>query len=273
MKLSDMLEMAAHTDPGLLRSRNEDAVFADAALGIAILADGMGGYNAGEVASGMACTLLATGFARFVPMCNEHIDGDGDPAFVRQHLVDEVTAANRAIFHAAQGEPRYVGMGTTLVLAWFYDNRVGVAHVGDSRFYRLRNDDFELLTRDHSLLQEQIDSGMITPEEARFAEHRNLVTRALGVYPEVDVEVHVHDVQAGDLLLLCSDGLSEMVEEESIKQTLQTLGGSLELAAEQLVHLANDNGGRDNVSVILIRVLGDYAVARGWAQRLWAAMK
>ena len=273
MKLSDMLEMAVRTDPGLLRSRNEDAVFADAALGIAVLADGMGGYNAGEVASGMACTLLSTSFARFLPTCDEHTDGGGEPAFVCQHLVGEVAAANRAIFNAAQGEPRYVGMGTTLVLAWFYDNRIGVAHVGDSRFYRLRRNDFELLTRDHSLLQEQIDSGMITPEEARFSEHRNLVTRALGVYPEVDVEVHVHDAQAGDLLLLCSDGLSEMVDEEGIKQTLQTLGDNLELAADELVHLANDNGGRDNISVILVRVLGDYPVARGWARRLWAVMK
>ncbi len=273
MKLSDMLEMASRTDPGLLRSRNEDAVFADASLGIAILADGMGGYNAGEVASGMACNLLATGFSRFVPTCNEHTDSGGDPAFLRQHLVSEVRAANLGIFQAAQGEPNCVGMGTTLVLAWFYDNRVGVAHVGDSRFYRLRHDDFELLTRDHSLLQEQIDSGMITPEEARFSEHRNLVTRALGVYPVVDVEVHVHDVQTGDLLLLCSDGLSEMVEREEIKQTLQTMGGNLELAADELVRLANDNGGRDNISLILVRVLGDFGQARGWTQRLWAAMK
>ncbi|MCL2346034.1 MAG: Stp1/IreP family PP2C-type Ser/Thr phosphatase [Desulfobulbus sp.] len=272
MKLSDVLEMVARTDPGLLRSRNEDAVFADAALGVAILADGMGGYNAGEVASGMACTLLAANFARFAPMCNEQIDDD-DPAFMARHLASEVTLANRAIFQAAQGEPRYAGMGTTLVLAWFHDNQVGVAHVGDSRFYRLRQNDFELLTKDHSVLQEQIDSGMLTPEEARYAEHRNLVTRALGVDPEVDVEIHVHDVQAGDLLLLCSDGLSEMVEDEGIRQTLQTLGGNLELAAEELVHLANDNGGRDNISLILVRVLGDYAAPRGWAQRLRAVMK
>ncbi len=272
MKLSDALEMAMRTDPGLLRSHNEDAVFADATLGLAVLADGMGGYNAGEVASGMACTLLATGFARLLPTCSESTDGGG-PGFISQLLAGEVTAANRAIFNTAQSDPRCAGMGTTLVLAWFYDNRVGIAHVGDSRLYRLRRNRFELLTRDHSLLQEQIDSGMITPEEARFSEHRNLVTRALGVDPEVDVEVQVHDAEPGDLLLLCSDGLSEMVEDEDIKITLQTLGGNLELAAEQLVHLANDNGGRDNVSVILARVLGDYAVPRGLWQRLWAAMK
>jgi protein phosphatase len=219
----------------------------------------------------MACNLLAASFARLASTCNER--ADGDPAFIARQLVREISAANQTIFLAAQGEPRYAGMGTTLVLAWFHDNRVGVAHVGDSRFYRLRDNNFEQLTKDHSRVQEQIDHGMITPEEARYSEHRNLVTRALGVDPEVDVEVHVHDAQAGDLLLLCSDGLSEMVEDDDIRQTLQTLGDKLELAADELVRQANDNGGQDNISLILIRVLGDYAMLRGWAQRLWAAMK
>lgn len=273
MKPADALEMAVRTDPGLVRSHNEDAVFADAALGLAILADGMGGYKAGEVASGMASTLLATNFARFIPTCNGRTDEAGNPDFAGQHLAAEVAAANLAIFNAAQSQPQYSGMGTTLVLAWFYDNKVSVAHVGDSRLYRLRQEHFEQLTRDHSLLQEQIDNGMITPAEARFSQNRNLVTRALGVDPAVEVEVHSHDVLPGDLLLLCSDGLNDMLEDEEIKLTLQTLGGNLELAADQLVHLANDNGGRDNVSVILVRVLGDYAVPRGWWQRLLAAMK
>ncbi|MCL2524519.1 MAG: Stp1/IreP family PP2C-type Ser/Thr phosphatase [Betaproteobacteria bacterium] len=263
MKLSDMLEMAASTDPGLLRSYNEDAVFADAALGVAILADGMGGSNAGEVASGLACALLSSGFARFVPTCNENTDGDGDPAFVYERLIDEVEAANRAIFHVAQGDPEYLGMGTTLVLVWFYDNRVAVAHVGDSRCYRLRDNHFERLTRDHSVLQEKIDRGMIRPEDARFSRQQNLVTRALGVYPNVNVEVHLHEARPGDLLLLCSDGLSDMVTDEDIALNLQKMGGNLEQAVDNLVRLANDNGGRDNISVILARVRGDYALPRG----------
>ncbi len=272
MKLPEALEMAVRTDPGLIRAHNEDAVFADAGLGLAILADGMGGYNAGEVASGMASTLLATNFARFIPTCTGHSDGAGDPDFASHHLAAEVSAANLAIFNASHSQPQYAGMGTTLVVAWFYDNRVNVAHVGDSRLYRLRGKHFEQLTRDHSLLQEQLDNGMITPEEARVSQNRNLVTRALGVEPVLDVEVHVHDVMTGDILLLCSDGLNDMVEDEDIQLILQTLGGNLELAAEQLVHLANDNGGRDNVSVILIKVLGDYPVPRGWWQKLLAAM-
>jgi protein phosphatase len=273
MKLPEALQMAVRTDPGLVRSHNEDAVFADAGLGIAILADGMGGYNAGEVASGMASTLLATHFTRFIPTCTGTTDGFGDPGFAAEHLAGEVSAANQAIFNAAQIQPQYAGMGTTLVMAWFYDNRMCVAHVGDSRLYRLRRNHLEQLTRDHSLLQEQLDNGMITAAEARYSQNRNLVTRALGVDPAVEAEIHVHDVWPGDILLLCSDGLNDMVEDEEIKLSLQTLGGNLELAAEQLVHLANDNGGRDNVSVILVKVLGDYSVPRGWWQKLLAAMQ
>ena len=273
MNLPDVLEVAVRTDPGLVRSHNEDAVFADAALGLAILADGMGGYNAGEVASGMACTLLASNFSRLIPTCATQDAGAETEGFALQQLTGEVSTANLAIFNAAQSQPQYAGMGTTLVLAWFFDNRLHVAHVGDSRLYRLRHNRLVQLTRDHSLLQEQLDAGMISPEEARFSQNRNLVTRALGVEPGVDVEVHAHEVHPGDIFLLCSDGLNDMVDDEEIKLTLQTLGGNLELAAEQLVHLANDNGGRDNVSVILIRVLGEYAVPRGWWQRLLATLK
>lgn len=265
--------MVVRTDPGMVRSHNEDAVFADAALGVAILADGMGGYNAGEVASGMATTLLSTNFAQFIPGRNARSEGYCDDHFAARHIASEVTAANVAIFNAAQSQPQYAGMGTTLVLAWFYDNRMSVAHLGDSRLYRLRGEHFEQLTRDHSLLQEQLDSGMITPEEARYSQNKNLVTRALGVDPDVETEIHAHDVQAGDILLFCSDGLNDMVDDDEIALTLQTLGGNLTLAAEQLIQMANDNGGRDNVSVILVKVRGDYSAPGGWWQKLLACLK
>ncbi|MDP3537093.1 MAG: Stp1/IreP family PP2C-type Ser/Thr phosphatase [Azonexus sp.] len=273
MKLSEALEMVVRTDPGMVRSHNEDAVFADAELGIAILADGMGGYNAGEVASGMATTLLSTNFSRFIPTRSDRSEGFCDTGFAERHIAGEVAAANSAIFNAAQSQPQYAGMGTTLVLTWFYDNRVSVAHLGDSRLYRLRHDALEQLTRDHSLLQEQLDSGMITPEEARYSQNKNLVTRALGVDPDVETEIHAYDVQSGDILLLCSDGLNDMVDDNEIALTLQTLGGNLALAAEQLVQLANDNGGRDNVSVVLVKVRGDYSSPRGWWQKLLACLK
>ncbi len=268
MKLADALEMAVRTDPGVIRSHNEDAVFADAGLGVAILADGMGGYNAGEVASGLATSRLAEDLAGVINSPAVLGKGLHDASIVEAHIVNEVKAANLAIFNAAQSCSQYTGMGTTLVLAWFYDNRVCVAHVGDSRLYRLRGDRFEQLTRDHSLLQEQLDNGMITPEQARYAENRNLVTRALGVDPEVEVEVHDYDVRSGDIVLLCSDGLNDMIEDHEIALTLQTLGGNLALAADHLVQMSNANGGRDNVSVILVKIVGDFASPKGWWQRL-----
>jgi len=152
MRLDDALEMVARTDPGIIRSHNEDAIFVDASLGVTILADGMGGYNAGEVASGMATMRLAEDIARIIVSEAERGRGLSDAAVVEQHIFNEVAAANSAIFNASQSSAQYAGMGTTLVMAWFYDNRMSVAHIGDSRLYRLRNRRLEQLTRDHSLL-------------------------------------------------------------------------------------------------------------------------
>jgi protein phosphatase len=159
-------------------------------------------------------------------------------------------------------------MGTTLVMAVFFDNAVCLAHIGDSRCYRYRDGRLELITRDHSLLQEQIDIGMITPEEARRSQNRNLVTRAVGVDPVVEAEVHEYDTLSGDIYLLCSDGLNDMVEDADIELTLRAMSANLELAAAQLVQMANDNGGRDNVSVILVKVLRAYPAERGIVERL-----
>jgi protein phosphatase len=263
--LSDALEIVVRTDPGMVRGHNEDAVFANPNLGLAILADGMGGYNAGEVASGMATTLLSTELdAAFNATSPDEVDGETGAPFAHRCILEKVAATNSAIFNAAESQPQYAGMGTTLVTALFYDNRVTVAHIGDSRLYRLRGAEFGPITRDHSLLQEQLDSGMISAEEARHSQNKNLVTRALGVDPEVETEMHDHDVQPGDLYLLCSDGLNDMVEDEEIQLTLQMLGANLELAATQLIQMANDNGGRDNVSVILVKVLREFPAAKGW---------
>ncbi|MFZ2853834.1 MAG: Stp1/IreP family PP2C-type Ser/Thr phosphatase [Rhodocyclaceae bacterium] len=258
----------------MLRGHNEDSVVALPAEGLAILADGMGGYNAGEVASGMATTLLAreleAAFAARRP--EENAAGSG-PSSVRRCIIDKVATTNRAIFQAAQSQPQYAGMGTTLVAALFRDNRVTVAHIGDSRLYRLRGSEFGTLTRDHSLLQEQIDSGIISAEDARHSRNKNLVTRALGVAPEVDTEIHDYAVQPGDIYLLCSDGLNDMVDDEEIGLALQMLGANLDLAATQLIQMANDNGGRDNVSVILVKVLHEFPAAVGWWEKLMACFR
>jgi serine/threonine protein phosphatase PrpC len=277
MKLDEALEVVTRTDPGMVRSHNEDAVFGSAEQGLVVLADGMGGYNAGEVASGMATTLLSSNFDRLLKHHGHCQPQAVDPASGKRvshrHLYEEISAANSAIYNTAQSQPQYAGMGTTLVVAWFYDNLVTVAHIGDSRLYRLRGDEFRPLTRDHSFLQEQIDSGMITAEQARHSQNKNLVTRALGVDPEVKPEINDYEVEPGDIYLLCSDGLNDMVEDEEIGLTVQTLAANLELAADQLIQMANDNGGRDNVSVILVKVRGEFAVPRGWWQQLLAWLK
>ena len=269
--LSEALVFAARTDPGMVRGHNEDAVFVNPNLGLAILADGMGGYNAGEVASGMATMFLSSELESAIAAKPPHlIDPISGEPFAHQYLIDKIATANSAIFNAAESQPQYAGMGTTLVTTLFYDNKVTVAHLGDSRLYRLRGDEFIVLTRDHSLLQEQIDSGMISAEDARFSQNKNLVTRALGVDPSVETEIHDYPVEVGDIYLLCSDGLNDMVEAEEIQMTLQMLSANLELAATQLIEMANDNGGRDNVSVILVKVLSDFPVRRNWCSKFLA---
>lgn len=273
MKFADALQVVTRSDPGMVRSHNEDSVFGDADQGLVILADGMGGYNAGEVASGMAITLLSTNLLQLIPGIVPQALGANGERVAHAHLREQVALTNTSIYQSAQSQPQYAGMGTTLVMAWFYDNIASVAHIGDSRLYRLRGEEFQQLTRDHSLLQEQIDSGMISAEEARFSQNKNLVTRALGVDPEVELEIHDYDVVPGDIFLLCSDGLNDMVEDEEIGMTLQTLQNNLELAGDQLIQMANDNGGRDNVSVILVKVRGDFAAPRSWWQKLLAWLK
>jgi len=270
---AQVLQVVTRTDPGMVRSHNEDAVFGDAVRGLVILADGMGGYNAGEVASGMATTVLSSELRKaFTEKPPHKLEANGQ---LRSHAVleAEIARANSTIYQASQSQPQYAGMGTTLVVALFYDNQVTVAHIGDSRLYRLRGEEFRLMTRDHSLLQEQIDSGMISVEEARLSHNKNLVTRALGVEAQVEPEIRDYDVAAGDIYLLCSDGLNDMVSDDDIALTLMSLTANLELAGDQLIQMANDNGGRDNVSVILVRVLREYPAPRSWWARFLAWLK
>ncbi|MDO8813303.1 MAG: Stp1/IreP family PP2C-type Ser/Thr phosphatase [Gallionella sp.] len=270
MKVEDAIEIVSQTNPGMVRSHNEDSVAQDAACGLVVLADGMGGYNAGEVASGIAVSVVMTEICQHLqntsPTDRDDATGDELGALL---LRDNICKANASIFQAAQSQPQYAGMGTTIVSGLFYDNRVVVGHVGDSRMYRLRGETLETITRDHSLLQEQIDGGMISIEDARLSKNKNLVTRAVGIDAEVEPEIHVHDVQVGDIYLLCSDGLNDMVEDEDIQSTLYAMQSNLPLATEQLIQMANDNGGRDNVSVILVKVKGEFAVPRGWLANLF----
>ncbi len=270
MGLEESLEVAARTDAGMVRSHNEDSISVDAACGLMVLADGMGGYNAGEVASGIAVSVM---MAEMTPLLKGETGQLSDGAQAVSLLADSVQKANAAIYQAARGDEQYAGMGTTVVSALFFDNRVAVAHVGDSRLYRLRGGMLEAITRDHSLLQEQIDCGMISAEDARHSQNRNLVTRAVGIDAELEAEIHLHDVLVGDIYLLCSDGLNDMLEDDDIQLILHAMQGNLDLAAEQLIQSANDSGGKDNVSVILVKVKREFATPRKRLTKLFNWLK
>lgn len=247
------LQIAAKTDTGLVRAHNEDSIALSQEYGLAILADGMGGYNAGEVASSIATSTLKESVEQQL-QSRGWVARSSQSKYVQQLLAGSVERANSAILEAARAEPQFSGMGTTVVATVFHQNKLTIAHVGDSRVYRLRRSVLTLLTRDHSLLQEQIDAGMIDPEMARFSANRNLITRAVGVDHMVDVEIHDHLTQPGDIYLLCSDGLSDMLSMQEIGEILNNTAPDLELTCDALVARANRNGGRDNTSVILITV-------------------
>jgi protein phosphatase len=254
------LEFQAAVDPGRARSNNEDSVAIDEPVALVVLADGMGGYNAGEVASHMATSFIRTELGRWL----REASSQASDAEVRRAMDICVDNANRAIYDAANANPQYAGMGTTLVVAVLREDHLLLGHVGDSRCYRLRAGQLQQITRDHSLLQEQIDAGLITPEQAAYSANKNLVTRAVGVENTVLLETHQHDVQPGDIYLLCSDGLSDMLDDAAITQVLLA-HESLESSTRALVDAANDAGGKDNISVILVRASGGAgAQARSW---------
>jgi PPM family protein phosphatase len=243
-----LFEIHAKTDTGRARENNEDSVSFDAGTNLTILADGMGGYNAGEVASGMATTFIKSEMSRWLTQAGKSANNKE----LRRAIEICVDNANRSIFNAANSNPQYVGMGTTLVVGVFQGERAMLGHIGDSRCYRLRNRELLQITKDHSLLQEQLDAGLITPEQAEMSSNKNLVTRALGVEDTVMTEINEHRIEPGDLYILCSDGLSDMVADSQICQ-IAADNTDLNAMGEQLIDAANAAGGRDNISVILIR--------------------
>lgn len=273
MSLRNALKIATATSPGLIRAFNEDSIITEPDIGLLILADGMGGYKAGDIASTMATTIIREQLLAALKNRNKASDLQLECNAVRT----AVAVANQAIHDAAQRANQFHGMGTTLVLALFINGRVVLAHVGDSRIYRYRHGKLEQLTVDHSLLQEQVDMGLITAEDAKVSHNRNLVTRALGVAAEVALDVRVEGTEEGDIYLLCSDGLNDMVADDDIGLALKLLNVNLPLTAEQLLLMANDNGGHDNVSVAIAKVVSPEQKAEGgfalWLQRLLNLVK
>jgi serine/threonine protein phosphatase PrpC len=247
-----VIEFAGITDVGRVREKNEDAIAINEDLKFALLADGMGGYNAGEVASEMAVSaikeILEKGLrhSRF-----SFFRKRGD--LVRELLSDAIAEANRRIYQNARSDPRYYGMGTTLAAIVFHGKRVTIAHIGDSRIYRFRSGELQQLTRDHTWVQSQVEAGWMTTQEALLSEYKSLLTRALGVYEEVRADFAEHEMRIGDVYLLCSDGLTDMLSERAIAGVFQASMENLPVIGRQLILDTNAMGGLDNISLILAR--------------------
>lgn len=257
-----MYQFHAKTDPGRCRENNEDSVAFDEQALVAVLADGMGGYNAGEIASGMATAFIKAELSRWL----SEAGANAQIRDIRRAMEICVDNANIAIYNSANANPSFAGMGTTLVLGVIKDGRLLVGHIGDSRCYRIRQGRMEQITKDHSLLQEQMDAGLITQEQAAGSPIKNLVTRALGVEQGVMLEVNEFSIEPGDVYLMCSDGLSDMVFDEVIVR-IASEDLRLEPLAEHLILAANECGGRDNISVLLVAA-GEAVEKKGFIAKL-----
>ena len=272
MNVSHAIKVVRLTDVGMLRDHNEDAVASDMSIGLMLLADGMGGYKAGEVASEIAVLMIA---AEINEAMHNKVRISAMPNTLPESklLEDAVAKTNAAIYQVSQEQPQCAGMGTTLVASIFTDNKLAVGHIGDSRMYRLRGETLTQLTEDHSLVQEQIKAGLITEEQAKVSHNKNLVTRALGIDPEVELELHEHDVEIGDLYLQCSDGLSDLVEDTEITKILLSANGNITRAASKLVLAANENGGSDNISVVLAIIKKTFTAEKDWMKSFLGSVK
>lgn len=270
---SDAIEICHCTDKGLVRDLNEDTLASDLDLGVVVLADGMGGCQAGEVASRIAVDTVIQDLwqprkkiDKTVVKNKNYSNGLHQVSIL---LEQAVVKANQAIFQESEANSSRHGMGTTVVAAVFERDFISIVHIGDSRLYRLRNDEFKLLTKDHSIVQELLDCGLYTEEEARTAPQRHLLTRALGVSVEVVVDVQEQYTVAGDIYLFCSDGLSDMLTNEEIAQVIKDYRDDLAHATRALVDMANFKGGMDNISVVLVRVLPNSSYPNQWWHRMF----
>lgn len=249
------IQLGARTDVGRVRKNNEDSFKLVPELNLFVLSDGMGGEAHGEVASNLAVDAIAA-------HCVDSSQKPGVPFLVpprtdlderTNRLASAVQLANRMIYESALKHPAQRGMGATVVAIWINDQRLSVAHVGDSRLYLLRAGDFQQITEDHSLVAEQVRRGILTREQAETSDMQSVLIRALGIEPEVQVDADEHLLMEGDVLVLCSDGLSRMVSDLEIASTLLSQNG-MQPATDRLIELANEYGGEDNVTVVLVQV-------------------
>jgi protein phosphatase len=245
-------QLSGKTDVGRVRDLNEDCIKANQELGFVVLADGMGGHQGGEIASAMAVSGIAQDLedaANTIEQCSESEQAQAINAL----LEATITKVNKEIFTTSETNDQYKGMGTTVVVAISHKNKLHYAHVGDSRLYRLKNNTLEQLTSDHSLVNELLEQGYYkTQEEAANAGQKNVITRAVGIAEEVKVDVADISVEENDLFLLCSDGLSDMISDNEILESMQSTKEH-EVIIEDLIGRACEAGGRDNISVMLVQ--------------------
>jgi len=254
-------EVASVSDRGRVRALNEDGVAVDGERGFAVVTDGMGGHRAGDLASRMTLESIV-----------RRLDSSlrQGTSISSQWISEAVAIANTAVRSTAQRQQNHSGMGSTLAMAVCQDQKIFLAHVGDSRIYRLRGGRLELLTRDDSIINDQVEMGMIDADDASDSHNRHFVTQALGMADKVTVHMREETLRDEDVYLLCSDGLNDMVGEQDIACIVDALKTNLKVTAEHLVQLANDCGGYDNITVALIRVRDEVPVVRqGWLSRLF----
>jgi serine/threonine protein phosphatase PrpC len=259
MTLKGKIQLHGQTDTGSVRDHNEDAIVYDDDIALAILADGMGGHRGGEMASAITVSTVLEEITDKVKNLTVG-ETDNDTGYSAESLIvhEAINLANKNVHDSSESNAQYRGMGTTIVVVLFYDNRFTVAHVGDSRLYRLRNGELKQITRDHSLMREMIDRGLYTPEEARKSLNKNLITRAIGIDSKVQVDIQEDIAMVNDIYLLCSDGVTDMIEDDLIKSVMIENSENLERAASEMIRLANEHGGKDNISALLAKPIKSF---------------
>ena len=246
------LKVGAATSVGRVRPINEDAFLAQADAGLFVVCDGMGGAAAGEVASRMAVDTIGAALGTTAATGTR----DGQFSARTRQLGEAIRKANLAIMERARGDKDHAGMGTTVVAAWAEDGVVSIAHVGDSRAYLANAQGFESVTSDHSLVEAQVKAGLINREQSLQSEHQNILLRALGRDADVEIDLAEITVAAGDRLLLCTDGLTRMVSDDQLAAALDRHRGDPQRACDELIEAANNNGGPDNITVVIVEFLG-----------------
>lgn len=244
------MEIGVKTSIGRIRDINQDSYYIsrDIKCPLFIIADGMGGHKAGEIASNMAVEIISSSFENQIN--NVDLNDDNIIAIIRS----SICKANDEIYEKSIEKEEYSGMGTTVTLAYENQGKIFIGHVGDSRAYLLRNSTLYQVTKDHSLVEELVKNGSITREEARFHPQKNIITRALGTDKEIEIDVIVKEILQEDILLLCTDGLSNMLSDDEIKKALIE-SENMQEACELLVQLSNEKGGLDNISVVAVKFM------------------